>query len=384
MSKTGIHHVLLDIPEGHGFLDRFCVGVVEFAKEAANWRIYSGRYGLGRHTHLNPASLSGRLCTESLSDAKAYREKHGIPVVTFASFREWQRQACVHSDHLETVDLAIQHFRELGLENMAFCGANNKMSASIRADLWAEQMKKEGRKTTCFHSTPITHQYDKRWQHSQKKLQHWLLTLPKPCGILACSDGRAAEIVLACEQLDLLIPKDIALLGINNDRLICLGNQPSLSSIDTDARRIGFEAAGLLHEYMSGERRTPVELAVSPGGVIQRESTSILYLTDPMIEEVVKQIRTQGKRQRLRVSMLHESSPVSRRSFTSRFEKAMGCTPKQEIDRVSGAEAIHLLKDTRLSIQEIAFQLGFESPQTFSRFMQHQFQMSPTKVRNQP
>jgi LacI family transcriptional regulator len=381
MCNKRVYHVALDSYALGSMSNEFCIGVLNFAGEIGNWRIHSDLFGVGRALQSKRVRLDGRLCMESLPRAARFQQKQGIPVVTFHSCEQWNGQTCIYSEHEEVVDLAVQHFKEVGLTEMAFCGATNKTSSAIRERHWKARMTQMGRPCHLYSETPLNLKQEGKWIESQEKLKAWLISLPRPCGILACEDGRAAELLLAAEQIEARIPEDFALLGVNDDSLICQGNHPTLSSININAMEIGYEAAKLLHDYMTGHRRNPVELTVAPKGITRRDSTSILYLQDACIEAVVKKIRTEGKSKRLTVSELHAGLPMSLRSFHYRFKQATGCSPKQEIDRVTLAMARTLLENHTHTMKEISFMLGFESPNLFSRFIRKHLKLSPTAYR---
>jgi LacI family transcriptional regulator len=381
MCKKTEYHVALDSYDLGSITNEYCIGVMAFAKEAGNWCIYSDRFGYGRALKHNLSRLNGRLSMETLQRAATFQKKHSIPVVTFHTSENWNGQACIYSDHEEVIDLAVRHFQEAGLTDMAFCGANNKTSSSVRERHWRSRMLQIGFESHVFNQSPLTLKNEAQWREAQKKLKAWLLTLPRPCGVLACEDGRAAEVILAAEKLELHIPEDIILLGINDDQLICEGSPPTLSSINIHAREIGYEAAKLLHEYMTGDRKKGVELTIAPKGITKRESTAIFYLDDKCIEAVVKKIRTVGKQKRLSVAELHKGVSLSLRSFYYRFEKAMGCSPKNEIDRVTLSTVLDYLNESEYSINEISFRVGFDSPDMLSRFFQKQLKISPSEYR---
>ena len=71
----------------------------------------------------------------------------------------------------------------------------------------------------------------------------WLQSLKLPVGIMACDDPRAHHFLEACRRLGLQVPEDVAILGVDNDELMCELCQPPLSSIETGIREVGYEAA---------------------------------------------------------------------------------------------------------------------------------------------
>ena len=85
-----------------------------------------------------------------------------------------------------------------------------------------------------------------------RQVHDWLLAIKKPAAILASNDYPARRLADMCSQLKLRVPEDVALLGIDNDELECLLASPPLSSVVNPAEKIGFEAAHILEQLLSG------------------------------------------------------------------------------------------------------------------------------------
>ena len=81
-------------------------------------------------------------------------------------------------------------------------------------------------------------------QHSAA-LAEWLRGLPKPVALLACSDLRGQQVVTVCDQAGIVVPDEVAVLGIDNDDVLCELCNPPLSSIDPDAEGVGYAGAAL-------------------------------------------------------------------------------------------------------------------------------------------
>src|SRR5256885_11835243 len=110
----------------------------------------------------------------------------------------------------------------------------------------------------------------------------WLRRLPKPVGILALDDTNAHDVAEACLEAGISVPEHVAIVGVNNDDLLCESAWPPLSSINADFSRMGFAAAQLLDRLMAGAKLRPEETKtrLPPLGVVQRQSTSVLAIQD--------------------------------------------------------------------------------------------------------
>ena len=116
------------------------------------------------------------------------------------------------------------------------------------------------------------------------------LDIPKPVGILACNDDRGHELLNACREVKVAVPDDVAVIGVDNDEVLCELSDPPLSSVDSNTEQTGYRAALLLDQLMAGEKVMGDEL-VDPLGVHSRQSTDLLAIEDPEIATVVRFIR---------------------------------------------------------------------------------------------
>ena len=92
---------------------------------------------------------------------------------------------------------------------------------------------------------------------SQDELGRWLKALPKPAAVMAVNDDTAARILRAAADARLRVPQAIAVLGSDNDELVCQNSTPTLSSIPPDFEEEGFRAAQMLDALMNGTESVP-------------------------------------------------------------------------------------------------------------------------------
>ena len=110
--------------------------------------------------------------------------------------------------------------------------------------------------------------------------------------MLASNNLPAHRLTEMCRQLQLRVPEDVALLGVNNDELECLLANPPLSSVLNPSEQIGYEAAQLLDQLMSQpQQRSRATIFVPPGHVIARQSTNVIACPDADITAATAYIR---------------------------------------------------------------------------------------------
>ncbi len=213
------------------------------------------------------------------------------------------------------------------------------------------------------------------------RLADWLVKLPRPCGVFAVNDGTAWQVRAACRAARLAIPRDIAIVGVDNDPELCEDDSPALSSIQIDFERMGYVAARLLGEKIAGEGNLSGNTALNrlsgeaaPNGadgsgkavsigpmlVIRRRSTGGRGRQESLILKAVEMIRREAA-DGLTAGDLAARFPGSRRHFERRFREAMGHSVFDEILHVRIEKAMALLSRRDIAIGAIYFQCGFGS-----------------------
>lgn len=144
--------------------------------------------------------------------------------------------------------LAATHLIERGLRHFAYCGDARFHWARRRGEAFAAATRLAGGRCAQFSPPPGAVDDD------VNAIAHWLRSLPKPVGVLACLDLRGQQVLAACRQADLKVPDEVAVIGVHNDELLCELCDPPLSSVIPNAQRAGYEAAGLLARAMAGKK----------------------------------------------------------------------------------------------------------------------------------
>jgi LacI family transcriptional regulator len=164
------------------------------------------------------------------------------------------------------------------------------------------------------------------------------------------------------------VPDRVAIIGVNNDDLICDSSWPPLSSVDCDYSRVGYAAAEMLDQQLKGKKLSKDERLVrmSPLGVIQRQSTDIFAVDNPDVADAVRFIREHAC-DPCSVPDVLEHIPVGRRWLERQFKAKLGRNPNDEILRVRVDTATRLLLQPNLTLSNIADRCGFGSVHNFCR-----------------
>jgi LacI family transcriptional regulator len=215
-----------------------------------------------------------------------------------------------------------------------------------------------------------------------RELARWLKELPKPVGIMACYDIRGQQVLDACRGAGLAVPDEVAVIGVDNDTLLCELASPPLSSVIPNAHRAGYEAAALLDKLMEGKRVPATARLIAPLGIAERQSTDVLAVDDRNVARAVQFIREHAC-EGINVSDVLRVVPLSRRVLEQRFQRLLGCTPREEILHVRLARVKQLLGETELPLYLVAERTGFEHVEYLSVVFKRETGRTPSAWRQE-
>jgi LacI family transcriptional regulator len=333
-------------------------GIAAYMREHAAWSIFLPESGRGNAelAHLSAwkgdgiiARIENRRIARAVANAKA-------PVVDLSAAQLFKGAAWVETDDRAIASLAFSHLRERGFRQLAFCGLNQYNWSIRRRDHFVSLAAEAGIRCPAYMAAgSLDDAAD--WAADQRDLMRWVRKLPKPVGIMACFDLRGRQLLDACRTADLRVPDDVAVIGVDNDPILCELADPPLSSVEPDSHRTGYIAATLLARMMDGRKVKGGEYPVAPLGVTARRSTDALAIDDPEVAAAVRFIR-QHACEGIGVKQLLHDVPISRRNLERRFRSFLGRSPHEEIVRCRIERVRELLQTTDLPLKTIAQRIG--------------------------
>lgn len=207
-----------------------------------------------------------------------------------------------------------------------------------------------------------------------------LAALPKPVAIFAAFDQCAATVLEICRELRLKIPKDVAVLGVDDDAIICEHTHPKLTSIRPDHVGQGFAAAKELDRLFSGKAKRQSAIECRHIGISERDSTAAI----PPGVRIVREVNTYLDGHALepvRVSDIVAHVGVSARLANLRYSEATGRSIQEELVARRLAEAKRLLEKTDWPMTRIAMRCGFKSSIILAHLFSSHFGMSMSSWR---
>lgn len=224
--------------------------------------------------------------------------------------------------------------------------------------------------------------YMESWNEPTGYLRRWLRGLPKPVAVFAVHDPLGRLVAEAALEEGLRVPDEVAVLGANDDELVCVLNHPPLSSVAIPWHRIG-ELAGEWVLALAGGKKAPDSAClVSPGPVAVRQSTSPLAVDDVDLRRVMEYLRAHY-RDPISIGGVCHALRLNRRAVERKFAAHLRETPWQCLTRMRVEAAKALLIDTRISVTMVAEHCGFPDPERFSVIFRRTCGMSPLRFRKQ-
>lgn len=357
-------------------------GVVRYIREhQSRWSFYIPEQGRGDVPPEWLANWQGDGIIARIENQEIARsvKASGLPAVDVSAARLLPSLPWVETDDREISRMAAEYLMGRGFKHFGYCGDARFNWSNWRGEHFGEFIRNARAECHYYRSAlPLLSPLEEQ----VSEIAQWLRTLPKPVAVLACYDIRGQQVLHACRNAGLAVPDEVAVIGVDNDALLCDLSSPPLSSVIPDTQRTGYEAAALLDHMMAGRKPGPVAHLINPLGVATRQSTDVLAIDDPHIIKAARYIREHASEQ-INIETILKVVPLSRRLFESRFKKLLGHTPHEEITRVRMNSVKELLTETELSLNEIAERTGFKHVEYLSAAFKKKMGLSPNRYRSQ-
>ncbi|MES2798104.1 MAG: DNA-binding transcriptional regulator [Bacteroidota bacterium] len=304
----------------------------------------------------------------------------GIPVIAQDFKERFKVIPNITGAHKEAGEIGADYFLKKGFKNFAFYGFKDIVWSRERAEGFEERVAKAGHKVHYFER--VMDRSSEIWYYKPSSLSQWLKSLPKPIALMACDDNQGQHITEACRHSNIRIPEEVAVLGVDNDEMVCEFSDPPLSSIAQDAEKGGYDAAKLLHEMIENKAFEFYDIVVRPTQIVTRQSTDIYATNDVLISTSLKYIH-QNIEKNLQVNDIVKQVPLSRRALEKRFLNITGYPIYKYIFNLRIEKMCNKLLETNLTVFEIALDMGLTDSKNIARQFKQIKGCTPIEYRNQ-
>ncbi len=269
--------------------------------------------------------------------------------------------------------MAADYFLAKGYTSFAYCGYSETAYSDIRRDSFVNRLKESGASCSVYEkseppddSVVFNETPDK--PKDARALTRWFRALKSPTAVFCANDLRALQLLQIANGVGIDVPRDAAILGVDNDPLLCTFSTPPLSSIEPNAFGAGYAAAKILQAAMENppSKKSHPPFHVSPGELFERASTEHHPVTPQWFAEALVHIDRNISRFVSAADVIRVTGKSST-AVEKRFRSAFGMSVGRYIMSLKMKEAQRLLSRGRLSVKEVAARTGFNSPQYFCR-----------------
>lgn len=373
--------VALLIESSNAYARGLLRGISAYVREHESWSVFLPEYERGHEPPRWFRTWQGHGIIARIENPQIARVVKSLkrPVVDVSAARAVPGVPWVETDDAAVAKMGYEHLRERGFRQFGFCGDPRFNWSNWRGEQFAALAAADN--CPCFlYQSRILRGKPLAWTRELQALCRWVRGLPKPIGILACYDFKAQQLLDACRSEGIAVPEEIAVVGVDNDDLVCDLCEPRLSSIILNPFQAGYTAAQLLDRLMAGDTEQPETHLVPPIGVETRPSSSTFAVDDRLVSSALQFIR-QHFRDGITVADVARAVKASRRALDCRFVAALGRTPHAEIARLRIERVKQLLLETDLPLGVIADRAGFSYVESLSVAFRQAVGMPPGQFR---
>jgi len=354
-------------------------GVAEYARQA-NWALDTTMAHYGHP----PAFWQGDgVLTLALPDRRdliRYLRRLDLPIVALTGDVDGIATARVMLDNHRIGRIAAEHLLERGFQHLAFYKCTDYTDVRDREAGFAAAVAEAGLRHTCLNWYAASRRSPRlnpvRW------LKRQLLDLPRPLGVMAQSDHRAYFLLNVCEAARIRVPEEAAVVGVDNDEYTCEFAPVPITSVESNRQELAYQGAALLDALMRGQSPPSQPLLIPPTGLVVRRSSDILAIEHPEVAKALGFI-WQHFPKRIGVTDVVAVPAMSRCSLYRAFERLVGRTIREELERKRLEYARRLLLTSPHKVAHVARLSGFQSGEQFCRAFARVIGTTPSEFRRQ-
>mgnify|MGYP002623266375 FL=1 len=314
----------------------------------------------------------------------------GVPLVnTWFTSPVWNQMPGVFADFCASGNLRAEHLLARGLRRFAAMAREDR-GAKVEVEAFRSVVQAAGFPcaTVKLPLDPMrTHAVQKR---SEQRIDAWMSQWELPIGVFVYGDDVGRMVTQVCLRRGLRVPQDVAIVAGANEETICEHPRPSITSVEFGHERIGYEAAKMLDQLMrqrgtSARKRSstkPRHIFVPPQGLVVRESTDFFAVEDDLVAKALAFIAANSHK-RIGQDDVARAVAMETRTLQRRFRKVLDRPIATEIRRVRIERAKRELTQTKRTMAEIAYDVGFGESMRMYEVFRRELGVTPSEYRRQ-
>ncbi|MCA9140823.1 MAG: substrate-binding domain-containing protein [Planctomycetales bacterium] len=363
-------------------------GIAAYAGEHGNWSLRHQEMAINAEPPmwLSKWSGDGILVRAETQKMVCVVKELSLPTIDLRCRRSVGVIPGFDTNDASVVRLAVNHLRDRGYTRFGFCGFGGADYSQRRLVEMKRYARSLGRDVAVYESpepdNATTFGAEQSGMLDNKGLVRWLRSVEKPIGVLACNDIRAQQMLNACHEIQVHVPEEVAVVGVDNDDVICPLCSPPLTSVEPNTHMIGYRAAAMLERMMSGEVFANEITSIPARRVVVRDSTDAIPIDDIEFVNAYRFIRENACRG-VAVDDVIDAVPMSRRTLERRMRNYLGQSPAEVIAGIRLSRIKELLETTSRPLKQIARLTGFHHDEHMAKFFKKHVGTPPGRYRNE-
>ena len=356
-------------------------GAVRFADQENNWTCVIDDFVentlLASRRGSRPyQGIIGRASAKLASAARRRR----IPLVNVWRSSPVPNLYGVYPDVSTAGEMAAQHLIDRGVRRLACIFRGNDSAERQLADRFRMIANDAGCSCEMISvSVRFAHTFP-AWEKTRNRIKGWLDSVSLPVGVFTSIDTLGRHVAQLANESRKMVPRDVAIVSAHNEPTLCQHPEPSLTSIEYGFDHIGYEAARLLNQLLSGQTPDQRVLLVPPRELVIRQSSDFIFINDEMVT-LAMQFISQNSHKPIGVDQVARHVNASRRTLEKKFNRHAGHTVAAEIRRVRIDHAKRLLAGSDAAITQIARATGFVTSNQLARVFRREVKSTPGEYR---
>lgn len=322
------------------------------------------------------AQVDGVILRHATPEIISEVEGQDIPCLVVRGTQGWLKikgdrvQEAKHVNDASVGEVAVHELQRLAVKHWGFVGVKDVSWSRMRGEALINYPAK-------VHALEVTMDECYGWS-GVLRLANWLKKVPRPIGIFACSDRVGLMVMQACHYAGIKVPKEVAVIGVDNDVQLCRSGIPTLSSIDLNANDVGQHAAWQMAGMLDLERGD--EPAIRAPRLVARESSHDVDRRFLAYQKALEWLHVHAL-QGPTVDEIAAAVGLSRRGLERVFCQFANESPAEVMRGYRMIEIGKLLKQENVILERIAMQAGFTDAAGLSNFVKRQTGKTPNELR---
>ena len=367
------------------FSHKLLAGLVDYSRRKEQWIVrrmppsYKAKIGIpGVIRVAKEWEVDAVIAQFEPTDEVDLFAENGIVAIAQDYKKKFSSIPNVTGDYLGTGRMAARFFIDRGFRNFGFFGFNDVCWSDERCEGFRREVDEAGFGGS-FYAYRMQ-EIEMVWHYQRNRLREWLATVPKPIAIMACDDNQGSNLIEACHDTGIKIPSEVSVIGVDNDEALCSLGSTTLTSVQMDIERGGWEAAALVERLVADPKAPVADVVLKPIKIVERMSTAAFATDDQQILKAILFIH-QNVLKKISVGDVMAEAALSRRLLERRFKIVTGKTLYEYITELKLKHFAEQLQETDLQVMEIALSMGENDTKSISRRFKQIYGCTPGEWR---